>query len=133
MAHVDALSCSPGTEPNSEGENHVIDVLNLDIKDWIATVQNSDDEVKRIREILQDGEIKFIADVHNYQLKGNYLYRIVENGVRWVVPRGVRWQVLCMNHDDVGHFGFEKTLSRLQGRFGSQRCDDLQKSMSHRA
>lgn len=118
MAHVDALSRSPVTEPTTEDESHVIDVLNLDMKDWIATVQNSDDEVKRIKEILQDGETKFMADVHkNYQLKGNYVYRIVENGVRWVVPRGVRWQVLRMNHDDIGHFGFEKTLSRLQGTF----------------
>lgn len=118
MAHVDALSRGPVTETTPESESHVIDVLSLDIKDWIATVQNSDDEVKRLKEILQDGETKFIADVHkNYQLRGNHVYRTVENGVRWVVPRGVRWQVLRMNHDDVGHFGFEKTLSRLQGTF----------------
>lgn len=37
--------------------------------------------------------------------------------MRWVVPKGVRWQVTKMNHDDIGHFGFEKTLHRIQQSF----------------
>lgn len=118
MAHVDALSRAPVAEPPTQIETHVIDVLQVEVSDWIATVQGNDDEIKRVKEILLDDETKFVADVrNNYQIKGEHVYRVVDDGIRWVVPRGVRWQVLRMNHDDVGHFGFEKTLSRLKASF----------------
>lgn len=118
MAHVDALSRGPVTEPTPRDDSHVIDVLNVDVKDWIATVQENDDEIKRIKQILQDETTRYVADVRkNYLLKGEHVYRQLESGLRWVVPRGVRWQVLRMNHDDVGHFGFEKTLSRIQSTY----------------
>lgn len=118
MAHVDALSRGPVTDSVSEAETHVIDVLHVELKDWIATVQGDDEELLRIRKILQDSDTKYIADVHkNYQMKGNYVYRVVDDGIRWLVPRGVRWQVLRMNHDDIGHFGFEKTFNRIRNTF----------------
>ncbi|CAK1589624.1 unnamed protein product [Parnassius mnemosyne] len=118
MTHVDALSRSPVNEPSIEDESRVIDVLQIDVKDWIATVQSNDDEIKGIKEVLQDSRTKSVADIYkNYQLKGDHVYRIVDNSIRWVVPRPVRWQVLRMNHDEVGHFGFDKTISRLQGMF----------------
>ncbi|KAL0902042.1 hypothetical protein ABMA27_000009 [Loxostege sticticalis] len=118
MAHVDALSRAPVAELTSRTDTHVIDVLQVEVKDWVATVQSNDEEIKRIRNILLDDETKFVADVrNNYLVKGEHVYRILDGGIRWVVPRSVRWQVLRMNHDDVGHFGFEKTLSRLKGTF----------------
>lgn len=118
MAHVDALSRHPVSEPNPLNETHVIDVLNVNMKDWIATVQENDDEVKRIKQILLDNDSKYVADVrNNYQLKGEHVYRQLDKGLRWVVPRGVRWQILRINHDDVGHFVFEKTLNRLQATY----------------
>lgn len=118
MAHVDALSRGPVGEPTDMDTEHVLDVLHVDVRDWIATVQADDSEIRRVREILEDDKTKFVADVrNNYQLKGNYVYKILDEGLRWVVPRGCRWQVLRMNHDDVGHFGFEKTLNRIRGSF----------------
>lgn len=118
MAHVDALSRGPVAEPGPEDDSHIIDVLKVDVKDWISTVQSNDEEISRIRDILQDENTKVAADVHkNYQLKGNCVYKIVDDGIRWVVPKSVRWQVLRMNHDDVGHFGYDKTLSRIRGIF----------------
>lgn len=118
MAHVDALSRNPVTEPSQRDDSHIIDVLTVDIKDWIVTVQEADDEIKRIKQILLDDNTKYTADIrNNYHLKGDHVYRRLEKGLRWVVPRGVRWQVLRMNHDDVGHFGFEKTLNRLRGTY----------------
>ena len=118
MSHVDALSRAPVAETPNVDRIHVIDILTVDAQDWIATVQSDDDEVKRIKEILSSKDTKFIVDVHkNYQLKGNYVYRIVDNGLRWVVPKSVRWQLLKMNHDDVGHFGHDKTLKRLKDSF----------------
>lgn len=119
MAHVDALSRAPVTEPvTDDDETHVLDVLNIDIKDWISTVQSNDEEIAKIREILRDKNTNYIADVcKNYQLKGNHVYRIVGDKIKWVVPRAVRWQVLRMNHDNVGHFSYDKTLSRLRETF----------------
>lgn len=45
------------------------------------------------------------------------MYRSIDNKLKWVVPRGVKWQILRMNHDNAGHFGFEKTLSRIRESF----------------
>ncbi|XP_049886787.1 uncharacterized protein LOC126381333 [Pectinophora gossypiella] len=62
MAHVDALSRGPVTESATESDTHVLDILNIDVKDWIATVQSDDTEIKRIRDILEDENTKFVAD-----------------------------------------------------------------------
>lgn len=118
MSHVDALSRAPVVDTQDTDGTHIIDVLNVEIDDWIATVQSNDEEVKRIKEILSNKDTKYVVDVHkNYEIKGNHVYRIVDGGLRWVVPRSVRWQLLRMNHDDVGHFGYEKTLKRIKSSF----------------
>ncbi|KAL4715798.1 hypothetical protein ACJJTC_006377 [Scirpophaga incertulas] len=65
-----------GFHVSDEGIDHVIDVLRVDVKDWISTVQSDDEEIKRIREILWDDDTKFIADVrNNYQLRGEHVYQ----------------------------------------------------------
>lgn len=117
MAHVDALSRAPIT-PCSE-EIHTLDILTINTQDWISTVQSSDEEVKRIKDVLEDPDTPKIAEIHKtYELKNGRVFRILgEDNLKWLVPRGVRWQVLRANHDDVGHFGFEKTLQRVQALF----------------
>lgn len=118
MAHADALSRNP--VDNSVNEQHVLDVLPIQQADqsWISTVQSADDEVKKIKEILSDPSTVEAVDVHkNYKLKNNGVYRIVGEEMKWLVPRGVRWQILKMNHDDVGHCGFEKTLHRIKEHY----------------
>ncbi|XP_063624953.1 uncharacterized protein LOC134796705 [Cydia splendana] len=117
MAHVDALSRSPIND--NDEPPHVLDVLSVNLEDWITTVQSSDTEIKHIKDILQDPSTTKIVNIHKeYKLKNGRVYRIIdENTMRWVVPRGVRWQILKANHDDVGHFGFEKTLQRLKSHY----------------
>jgi transposase InsO family protein len=120
MTHVDALSRNPVDMANVE--NHVLDVFTNEVEDWISTVQSSDDEVSRIKRILSDPEFETVVDVRkNYRLKSGKVYRVlgdgINEGMRWVVPKGVRWQVTKMNHDDIGHFGFDKTLHRIQQSF----------------
>jgi len=118
MAHVDALSRNPTIESRLSEERCILDVLQVEMKDWIATVQGADDEIKRIKEILENRETEYIADIHkNYKLKGGYVYKLIDGKTKWLVPKGVRWQILRMNHDNSGHFGFEKTLSRIQESF----------------
>lgn len=116
MLHADALSRNPVGEAREE--SHVLDVLTVGTEDWITTVQNSDDEILRIKEILGDSASEKVKEiVNNYKIKNGKVYRIIgknETDIRWVVPKGVRWQIAKMNHDDIGHFGFDKTLARIQ-------------------
>lgn len=111
MAHADALSRNPvSTEIDTQ---HVLDVLSIEEsdQDWISTVQSADEEVNKIRQVLLDPSIEKVIDIHkNYKLKNDRVYRIVGEDIKWLVPQGVRWQILKMNHDDLGHWGFEKTL-----------------------
>lgn len=118
MSHADALSRNPVDLPSSE--YHVLDVLPVQQtdRDWIATVQTADEEVKKIKDILSDPSSAQAVDVHaNYKLKNDLVYRIVGESIKWLVPKGVRWQILKMNHDDVGHGGFEKTLERIRDHY----------------
>lgn len=118
MSHVDALSRNPSTS-ESKVVVDVVDVLAIDDDAWLSTVQEQDSEIQRIISILNDPDTKDIVDIHkNYTIKNDRLYRVVidknnEVNLKWVVPKSVRWQVVRMNHDDVGHFGFEKTYSRV--------------------
>ena len=50
-------------------------------------------------------------------IKRGLLYRKTQEGDRWVVPKGVRWQILKANHDDIGHFGFDKTYDKIKGQY----------------
>lgn len=116
MAHVDALSRNP--IENSFDETHVLDVLTINTEDWLSTVQESDDEIKCIKEILSNPTSERVIDIHkNYMFKNKRVYRKIGDTCRWVVPKGVRWQILKMNHDDIGHFGFDKTLARLKENY----------------
>lgn len=118
MAHADALSRNPVGEAIAE-EHCILDVLETESEDWITTVQSSDEEVARIKQILSDPNSDEVINViTHFKLKDGKVYRLVgpegEKSMRWVVPKGVRWQIAKMNHDDIGHFGFEKTLHRIQ-------------------
>lgn len=117
MAHVDCLSRNP--IPGAEDIPHSLDVLTINKEDWIATVQSGDLEIQHIKSVLEDPDTAKIASIRkDYKLKNGRIFRIVdENTERWVVPRGVRWQLLKANHDDVGHFGFDKTLERIRSSY----------------
>ncbi|CAH2229081.1 jg21182 [Pararge aegeria aegeria] len=119
MSHVDALSRNPVGDGEMETPTY-LDVMTLENgeEDWIVTVQSADEEVKKIREILSSPNTEQIMDIHkNYKLKNNRVYRIIGEDIRWLVPKGVRWQILKMNHDDVGHCGFDKTLLRIRKNY----------------
>lgn len=111
MCHVDALSRNP--IPSTEE----LQVRQIDTK-WIATVQHNDLELQRIIQILNDRNNDNIIEIkNNFLIKKGLLYRKTENGDRWVVPKGVRWQVLKANHDDIGHFSFDKTYETIKNHY----------------
>lgn len=111
MAHVDALSRNPPRET-------VHKVNNVSETDWIVTVQDSDPEIQRIINILNDPNLEDVIDIKaNYKLKNNKLFRVTNDGDRWVVPKGVRWQIVKQSHDDLGHFALDKTLEKIKSRY----------------
>jgi len=112
MAHVDALSRNPAIELSTSMDEYALDVLQIDVTNWIATVQSADEEIGKIKEILEHKEVGHMLDVHkNYKMKGGHVYRQINGEIKWVVPKGVRWQIMRMNHDNAGHFGFEKIIA----------------------
>lgn len=117
MAHVDALSRSPAT--NEQDSSHILDVLVVGTDDWLTTYQQSDDEIKRIADILKDPKTKETSEIFNqYKMVNDRVYRVLDDSnIRWLVPRGARWHLLKANHDDVGHFGFDKTLARIKSHY----------------
>lgn len=128
MSHVDALSRNPivaDDPPFRDDDDRVFsihwDINKIDVADerWLQTVQQSDSELQRIVSILKDPESNNIVEVkNNFTIKNNKLYRIVrkDDTVRllWVVPKSVRWQIVKSNHDDVGHFSYDKTYEKVR-------------------
>lgn len=122
MGHVDALSRNPIQDPETQNPEHYPTVMTINSDDWLLTLQLGDSELKRIRDIvssnLDSKGLEYIKE--NYVLKDNKLFRCVGDDkecVRWVVPKGARWQLCKINHDDIGHVGFEKTLERIKKNY----------------
>lgn len=118
MAHADALSRNPVSD--EEGVVKAIETRDIMIidNDWLATVQSDDTEIKRIRDILSNSDYDDVVEVRkNFVVKRDRVYRNTDEGLRWVVPKGCRWQILQKNHDDIGHFGFEKTFERIKQHY----------------
>lgn len=120
MKHADCLSRNPN-EPPREMEVADLQVLRLQIDqdDWLLTMQLQDEKLKKIHDVLQqkpiDNDGKQIH--HDYILENNRIYRKIEGEKRWVVPQGTVWKVIRGSHDDMGHFGFDKTIRHLKKHF----------------
>lgn len=111
MSYIDALSRNPPLINTENSET----VMVVEESDWLSTVQEADSEIQRIVSILKDPASINIADItKNYVLRNNRLFRVTDQGNKWVVPKGVRWQILKQCHDDIGHFAFDKTLAKVK-------------------
>lgn len=120
MAHVDALSRNPTVSQDRHEEQDVLEVLMVENDAaWLETVQSADPEIQRMVEILKDPESDNVVEIkNNFTVKNGKLYRMLKQDEKvellWVVPKAVRWQILQMNHDKNGHFGFDKTYDRIK-------------------
>lgn len=112
MGHVDYLSRNPQ-------EVKIGNIINLTESDWIRAVQVQDETIQNIINILSTPKCngnKTYFD--NYIVKGNLLYRKVDaTNTKWVVPKGCRWLICRLNHDDAGHFAFQKTLDLIRRHY----------------
>lgn len=115
MSHVDALSRNPlPYEPDALYET-VPTVLRITPEDWLLTLQLQDNELLRIRKVLEDNEYSDIKK--NYVLKNNKLFRKIGDEVKWVVPKMARFHLCKLNHDDIGHFSVDKTIDKISKDF----------------
>lgn len=122
MGHVDALSRNPIMDVDNLNPDHFPSVMTINNDDWLLTLQLGDPELCRIRDIvssdLDSKGLDYIRE--HYVIKDNKLFRRVnadKDAVRWVVPKGARWQLCKMNHDDIGHVGYAKTLERIKRNY----------------
>ena len=122
LRHADALSRNP--EPNPDGDGGVdrfdhdskltVNFINITESDWLLAAQESNKEIRDIRKILSTGDVQNNRDIFNqYELKGGIVYKSTGFGPRWVVPEEARYQILRLNHDDIGHFAFDKTYDSV--------------------
>lgn len=131
IQHVDALSRAPN-EPSSTPEVVADKVYRIEIDedDWLATMQHQDESLCDIMKILR-GELKTDQTSQikkDYVIKRNRLFRNVNGKEKWVVPSAVRWQIVRNAHDERGHFGIDKTLSRIQLYYWFKRMRNYVKS-----
>lgn len=119
MAHVDALSRTPDPDPaDCEPPDHIMKVT-VDQDDWLFTMQLQDPALKEIVAVLRNEKSSpQVTQIKaEYNLINGRLYRNDNNKPLFVVPKSVRWRVVKLCHDDMGHFGLDKTLQRMKQHF----------------
>lgn len=90
-----------------------------DSNDWVYTMQLQDEKLNHVIGVLL-GKIK--SDQHKqikteFVLQNRRLYRKTPEGLKFVVPKAVRWRIVKNLHDDVGHYGLDKTIDRVKQTF----------------
>lgn len=112
MQHVDCLSRNPPVSKKT------IAVTIINKEDWLLATQTQDKMIKALQTILKSGEVDKNRGVFNdYVLKGEVVYRNTPRGPRRVAPKGIRFQLCHMNHDEIGHFAFNKTYEIIASKY----------------
>jgi hypothetical protein len=120
MAHVDALSRNSLQKEINDHENEFyVHHMSINENDWVLAAQLTDKLCKHMHAVLsrqpEDNEGKRIHS--EYVLKQNRIFKVTPTGERWVVPKTARSQIVFFHHDNVGHFGAEKTLELIKGKY----------------
>lgn len=116
MSHVDALSRSPVGNERNEDES-VLQIA-LDTEDWLLTMQLQDTKIREIVDVLRGTR----KSQQEKQLRNEYkienrLYRRDGDKLLFVIPKAVRWRIVRYCHDEMGHYGIEKTIQRITQHF----------------
>ncbi|KAL0269376.1 UNVERIFIED_CONTAM: hypothetical protein PYX00_007131 [Menopon gallinae] len=88
--------------------------ISINDSDWLLAMQMQDEKLKTIHEALKTRKTLGKED---FVLKHGRVYRKEGETLKWVVPRTLAWRVIRASHDDMGHFGIEKTLTHLKRQF----------------
>lgn len=115
MRHVDALSRHPIM---------IINEQNLTSK--ISRLQIQDDDLNTIREILKEQ-----PDYKEYFMKGDILYKLVDDNELVVVPKGMRSEIIRNAHER-GHFSVKKTKELISKEYYIPNLEErIQKQISN--
>lgn len=109
MLHVDALSRNPQL-PSVEMEPACLDIFQVESVDrsWVEVLQENDPEVIKIKENIKDKKYM------DFVIENGKLYRKIVDKLLFFVPKGIRGRIVRSSHDDMGHYGLEKTLSSIR-------------------
>lgn len=118
MGHVDALSRAPAEFVDSADKAKVL-ILAETSDDWLLTMQMQDIKIRELVKVIQDkAESEQSTQIKKeYRIQENRLYRLYGGKLLYIVPKTVRWRNVKYCHDDMGHFGVEKTLQRIYEHF----------------
>ena len=132
--NADALSRCPISWDSDEGKEMCptfAEVCQVTADD-IALLQDTDEELRGIKEFLQDGSLpedeharsKIRTHAPRYAVDGGILYHIWISGgpnkeagrerKQLVVPKESRGSILLASHDNANHPGYLRTLSRIR-------------------
>lgn len=114
MQHADALSRNPIACNDNLDE---VEVFHISTNNWLHTVQMTDPRLKQIKTILETSSDDLKDITNNYVIRDGKVYRRVGRKLKWVVPQGARWRICQLNHDEAGHFAFEKTLEKISADY----------------
>ena len=118
---ADALSRAPRAESNSS----VCAILEPQSLSDLRTMQLTDPFIAQILNCLEDPNNCSRRQVAKYTrlycLKNGLLYRrsssLKHDSLRFVVPETLYTTFLEFEHDDSGHLGYFKTLSRMNSKY----------------
>ena len=119
MAHVDAMSRAPDQSPADVEPAGFVFNITVDTDDWLLAMQVTDEKLMDVINVL-NGTRKSEHEKQlkrEYCLKKNRLYRRVLDELKFVVPNSMRWRIVKSCHDDMGHFGLDKTIHRISENF----------------
>ncbi|GBM09357.1 hypothetical protein AVEN_184068-1 [Araneus ventricosus] len=122
MSHIDSISSVPVLNSSdtldSLIENKLEVCLTLSVEDEVLMMQHADDTLKELILILKkDNEDRTKEEkqkVQNYVLKGNGLFRVINDGAREMLLFVIPKSIVVKFHDLMGHFAVDKTVSKIQ-------------------
>ncbi|GBM62627.1 hypothetical protein AVEN_187033-1 [Araneus ventricosus] len=126
MSHIDAISRAPILNSSDTLDsllgNKLEVCLTLSVEDQVLMMQHADDTLKELILILEkDNEDRTKEEkqkAQNYVLKGNRLFRVINDGARerllFVIPKRMRKIIVVKFHDLMRHFAVDKTVSKIK-------------------
>ena len=119
MAHADALSRAPvelASDTWGEILERRLDVyVTLTEEEYVLSIQYSDPELKTIIDVLKShGEDEVMTE---YELDGGRLCRRTTEGLKYVIPKSMRKAIVVQHHDGMGHFGLDRTVTRIRENY----------------
>ncbi|KAK9687924.1 Integrase core domain [Popillia japonica] len=121
MKHADALSRNPVDDNSNTEVAEGVDILTIDVEDWIILAQKTDPQLQPIIDVLTQRAAKLDREqerIHQeYVLREGRLYKKQGNQLLLVVPKKMRWRIVKLYHDDRAHPATDNTVHGILTKF----------------